>query len=303
MACFRPLKGWRSRKLGKTGKRGIAFNVKEGYVDLPMQVPCGQCIGCRLERSRQWAVRCMHEASLYTDNAFITLTYDDEHLPKWGSLKLEDFQKFMKRLRRHIDGNPNFDRVRFYHCGEYGENTKRPHYHALLFGFDFPDKHGWMYRNDNPVWKSELLGELWPMGLHEIGVLNFDSAAYCARYIMKKVTGFEADRHYEVVDPDTGELGSRRPEYTTMSRRPGIGKDWFKKWGKEVYPQDEVIVRGRKMKPPKFYDAIYEIENPDGYEIIKRRRLFNRSLADETPERLAVREVVAESKMTERELT
>jgi hypothetical protein len=104
-------------------------------VDGTLELPCGQCIGCRLERSRQWAMRCLHESSLYDRNAFVTLTYDDEHLPPGGSLNYPDFQRFMKRLRKNSKSP-----IRFYMGGEYGESTLRPHFHVCLFGYDFPDK-------------------------------------------------------------------------------------------------------------------------------------------------------------------
>ena len=142
MPCYNPLKGYRSRTLNASGKRSIVFNLREGYVDQPIEVPCGQCIGCRLERSRQWAVRCVHEASLYKNNCFVTLTYSDDKLPSDGSLHFDHFQKFMKRLRRFYDDS----RIRFFHCGEYGEQYSRPHYHCCLFNFDFVDKKFWKKR-------------------------------------------------------------------------------------------------------------------------------------------------------------
>src|SRR4051794_29862641 len=100
MPCFRPLKGYRARVTNPdTGKRSIVFNARKGFNDLPVDLPCGQCIGCRLERSRQWAIRCSHEAKLHEENCFITLTYAPEHLPPGGTLVVKDFQDFMKRLR------------------------------------------------------------------------------------------------------------------------------------------------------------------------------------------------------------
>ena len=121
MACYTPLKGYRSTELTKNGKRKIVFNRNHGFADLPVTVPCGQCIGCRLERSRQWAIRCTHEASLWEKNCFITLTYNDENLPKDGSLDVTHFQKFMKRLRKKHGAG-----IRFYHCGEYGDKFGFP---------------------------------------------------------------------------------------------------------------------------------------------------------------------------------
>lgn len=334
MTCFSPLQGYRSSELSANGKRKIVFSAAGAYLDRPVSLPCGQCVGCRLERSRQWAIRCMHEASLYEDNCFITLTYSDEHLPADGSLQLDHFQKFMKRLRKRFDGlspvlerkvftplqlleyerndpftfhNREFFRddhgnfyfefltypIRFFHCGEYGEKFGRPHYHALLFNFDFPDKVLWKEDNGQKLYRSKTLEDLWPFGHCSVGSATFESAAYVARYIMKKVTGDLALTHYADIDLDTGEiLSERTPEYTTMSRRPGIGKKWFDKFKSDVYPKDEVVVIGRgKMRPPKYYDAQFELLYPAEMENIKAKRIRgSKKFADNnTPERLAVR--------------
>ena len=283
MACFSPLTGYRSR-----GNLGIVFDRSLSNGQL-MEVPCGQCIGCRLERSRQWAVRCVHEASLYDDNCFITLTYRDEDLPSDGSLNLVHFQKFMKRLRRFFSGRM----IRFYHCGEYGEETGRPHYHALLFNLDFEDKVIWSERDGNRYYRSEVLERLWRYGMVIIGELTFESAAYTARYIMKKITGDAAADHYLRCD-EHGEAFWLVPEYTTMSRRPGIGRDWFDKFGDEVFPSDEVIMDGHPVSVPRFYADIFKEAEPEAFEVVKRKRIeFALEHSDDnTSARLRVREVV-----------
>lgn len=292
MPCFSPLVGYRGRTVSQvTGKRSVVFNPREGFGDLPVSIPCGQCVGCRLERSRQWAIRCMHEASLYAENCFVTLTYDDEHLPPGGGLDRGAFPKFMKRLRKR------FGKVRYYHAGEYGDKFGRPHYHACLFGFDFPDKVFWMRRGEFPVWQAGSLGELWPFGRSEIGSVTFESAAYVARYIMKKLNGKLGEEHYERVDGRTGEVVSVEREYTTMSRRPGIGRPWLDRYGSEVYPADSVVVRGRLMKPPRFYDMQHELASPDEAAAVFEARRRKRNRADETIERLEVRQLVAEAKL------
>lgn len=279
MACFRPLLGYRSNVVNpRTGKRSIVFNPRDGFIDLPVVLPCGRCIGCRLERSRQWAIRCVHEASLYSDNCFITLTYSDDHLPDGGALVLKHYQDFMKRLRFRFLGSRKVHRpekggkgapgIRFFHCGEYGEKFARPHYHACLFNFDFPDKKLWSEKRGHRLYTSAILEKLWPFGFSTIGDVTFESAAYVARYIMKKVTGEPADAHY----------GGRPPEYVTMSRggrgtgHGGIGKGWYEKFNGEVYPADSVVMRGREMKPPKFYDRLFEIEYPTDFAMLKIRR-------------------------------
>lgn len=294
MTCYYPLQGYRSKELTKNGKRKIVFSPKDGYVDLKMTVPCGQCIGCRLERSRQWAIRCVHEASLYEDNCFITLTYSNKFLPSDLSLKVKHFQDFMKRLRKRFGSG-----IRFFHCGEYGEQFGRPHYHAIIFNLDFPDKVLWQERNGEKLYRSQILEELWPFGHSSVGSATFESAAYVARYIMKKHTGKDADEHYKSVDLDSGEFIQRKPEYTTMSRRPGIGKDYFDTWNSDIYPSDEVILRNIVMKPPKYYDSLYEILYPDELARIKALRKIEASKHSEnnTWERLAVRCFVKESKI------
>lgn len=294
MPCFYPLQAWRARTVNQTGKRGIVFNPRDGFHDLPVTVACGQCVGCRLERSRQWAIRCVHEAELYDRNCFVTLTYADEFLPEGGSLVKSDFQKFMKRLRKRFPG----ERIRFYHCGEYGEQFKRPHYHAVLFGFDFPDKLPKGMRNGFPVWESTALRELWPYGRSEIGSVTFQSAAYVARYVMKKVTGEKAEAHYASVDGDTGEMFSREPEYVTMSRRPGIGKRWFDRFKAETYRDDAVLVNGRLVKPPRFYDMQFELEDEKRLKALKVRRRLKMNPEEQTPERLAVREECAKARVS-----
>lgn len=292
MPCFHPLHGFKSRTLNASGKRSITFNPNQGFRDLPVSVPCGQCIGCRLERSRQWAIRCVHEASLHKNNCFITLTYDNDHLPADKSLHVSHFQKFMKRLRKRFGPN-----IRFFHCGEYGEKFSRPHYHACLFNFDFPDKVLWKTVRGNKLYRSQALEELWPEGFCTIGDVTFESAAYVARYITKKVTGPQQDHHYEHVTSD-GEILKRKPEYVTMSRRPGIASRWFQKFSSDVYPSDFIVMRERKLKPPRYYDRLYEIDHPERTALIKnsRKALAKKHSDNNTPQRLEIRETIQLSK-------
>lgn len=211
-------------------------------------------------------MRCVHEASLHEKNCFLTLTFNDEHLPGNGSLDVKYFQDFMKRLRfRYGSG------VRYYHCGEYGEQFGRPHYHACLFNFDFDDKVPWTKIQDNQLWTSKALDSLWEFGFSSIGSLTFESAAYVARYVTKKITGSSARDHY----------AGRNPEYATGSKRPAIGAEWLKKYLRDVYPSDEVIMRGRSMRPPKYYDVLLERLFPDEYFGLKARRKGDAARAEE----------------------
>ncbi|AXL14678.1 replication initiator protein [Microviridae sp.] len=294
MPCFHPLKGFRSKETTNRGKRKIVFNTQMGHRDLPVTVPCGQCIGCRLERSRQWAIRCYHEAQLYDRNAFITLTYNDQHLPKSGSLNLRHLQLFMKKLRKSQG-----PRIRFFACGEYGENFRRPHYHVCLFNFEPPDKVLFKQRDGVRLYQSDLIDKIWGQGFTLTGDVTFQSAAYVARYILKKINGPDAENHYENIDPVTGEIFQLKPEFTVMSRRPGIGKDWLNKYRSDVFDHDHVIINGKAVKPPKYYDRQFEIEYPSDYRKIRMRRKWGakQHAENNTPERLAVRETVQKARL------
>jgi len=265
--CFHPLRGYYSKYVNPTGKRSIVFSIRESEGQ-QVELACGQCIGCRLERSRNWAIRCVHESKLYENNCFITLTYDAQHLPKSRSLQKSHFQKFMKRLRKKYSPT----KIRFFHCGEYGEKFHRPHYHACLFNHDFPDKKHWKTQNNQKYYTSDSLNSLWGQGFTTIGAVTFESAAYVARYITKKVTGHQAPEHYQDIDEETGEVFDIQPEYVTMSRRPGIGKHYYEKHKKDWFSRDFLISRGTEVSIPKFYNGQFEIEHPEEYEEIKARR-------------------------------
>ncbi|QXP08353.1 MAG: replication initiator protein [Arizlama microvirus] len=288
MPCYKPIDGYRSKTVNATGKRSIVFNISEGYSDLRVTIPCGRCIGCKLERSRVWAVRCYHESTRHKENCFITLTYDEQNLPQDQSLKIADFQRFMKRLRKLAHPKT----IRFFHCGEYGEKGGRPHYHACIFGFDFEDKTLWKERNDQKYYVSEKLKELWPQGHSTIGEVTFESAAYVARYITKKQTGKGSEIYYERIDPDTGEISEIQREYVTMSRRPGIGKAWFESFKTDAFPHDFVVVRGKRMKPPRYYLDQLEKENATKVRSIKlKRQSIGKKLTDDnTHDRRLVKE-------------
>lgn len=254
MTCYSPIRAYRD----SSGR--LFFHAKPGTN--AFKVPCGQCVGCRLERSRQWAARCMHEASLHAENCFVTLTYRPECCPV--SLAYEDFQLFLKRLRKAIEPR----RVRFYMCGEYGETGGRPHYHALLFGWRPSD----LVLFKKGLYRSRLLEVLWPHGFVAVGNVTFESAAYTARYVMKKITGQAADTHYRHVDEDTGEVVQRVPEFCHMSLKPGIGAGWLGKYLSDVYPNGTMVVRGHETSPARYYDKIYRRIDRDGYEAMKARR-------------------------------
>ena len=299
MACYHPLTAYLSghQTNNKTGKsfRRVSFKETDEH-DRQVSLPCGQCIGCRLERSRQWAMRCMHEAQLHENNCFITLTYNDENYPNNGSLIKSDFQKFLKKFRKAIAPA----KIRYYMAGEYGTNFGRPHFHACIFGYDFHDKKLHQRTSSGSlIYRSQELEKLWTHGYSSIGDVTFESAAYVARYIMQKQTGKVDSNHYTFCDLQTGELVKLLPEYNNMSLKPGIGSEWYKKYKNDVYPHDYVELRGKKLKPPKYYDKLYAKENPYEYDQILYTREKQAKLRPEehSYERLLVKETVQKAKL------
>ncbi len=290
MPCFTPLKGYH-----KPGG-GLTFNRRDSLGTL-LSVPCGQCKGCRKEYARQWAMRILHEQSLWANNIFITLTYDDQHLPQYNTLVKKDYQDFTKRLRKHKKANTQ-NPIRFYHCGEYGDKYARPHYHAILFNCNFSDRE--QINGHKGLTTSETLTKLWGKGFTSIGDVSFDSASYVAGYVQKKITGKMKDyidpsthlRYYERLTPD-GEIVTLQQEYSTMSRRPGIAGLWFAKHKTDCYPSDNIHINGREMRPPKYYDKLFIESSPENKktfeEIIKPKRLdlMQHTAHLRTPEALA----------------
>jgi len=290
MPCYSPLKAMRS-------SGGIIILRSDSKL-FNLQLPCGQCTGCRLERSRQWAVRCMHEASLYEHNCFVTLTYDDDHVPHDNGLNHSHFQLFMKRLRKRFPDQS----IRYYMCGEYGAKNGRPHFHVCLFNISFNDLTLWRKSTTgNPLFRSSTLEALWPFGFSSVGNLTFESAAYVARYVMKKITGDAADTHYRNVSTDTGEVFDIRPEYNRMSLKPGIGAGWYDKFHTDVFPHDRVVVNGTETKPPKYYDRLLQRRNPDAYDEIKSQRMLDMvdAFRDNTPQRLSAKLKCADAKLSQ----
>ena len=275
------------------------FNKDHGYIDMPQTVPCGKCIDCKLDLSRQWAIRILHEAQFSKPTCYITLTYAPEFLPLGGTLLLEDWRYFIKKLRRKT--NPN---IRYYHSGEYGEATiannylARPHYHAILFNINFNDLVHFKTINKIPLYTSKELTKIWGKGHASVGNVTMQSAAYVARYIMKKQYPSKLStaqaayvENYERINTDTGEIHNVKPEYSTMSRNIGI--EWFKQFKMDIYNKDYLTYKGEKFRPPKYYDRLYADHNPIHMEEIKAKRQRN---ADKNPNntiaRLRVRQKI-----------
>lgn len=307
MTCFRPVDAWKSlTRQTENGRAVIAFKLSDAGIDYEfVKLPCGQCVGCRIDRSKAWALRCVHEASRYSDNCFITLTFGGEFV-NCTSLVKSDFQKFIKRLRKRFIGFSAVENsdgkvvypIRYFHCGEYGSELGRPHHHACLFNFDFVDRVLWSVREGVRLYRSDSLEELWPFGFATVGDVTFESAAYVARYVTKKINGDESEAHYRRVDLESGEVVSVEPEYVTMSRRPGIGHAWFEEFGSEAFSKDFTTFGGRKFSIPVYYDRLYDAIDPVGMASIKETRKARAEASkDKGPWRLVQRERCAEARV------
>lgn len=289
MPCYSPLQGWRSRTRNESGKRGITFQMREGYIDQPVEVPCGQCIGCKIQKARQWALRCTHEATLHDRNCFITLTYNDDNCP--NTLDKRELQLFLKRLRKEIAPQ----RIRHFAVGEYGEQFARPHYHLIIFGYDFTDKTYWSGTGERTQYRSKTLEKLWKHGFSTAGTVTTASAQYVAQYCTKKLTGPIAKDYY----------GDREPEFAIMSRGGregpgGIGRGWIDKYKDSIFPRDFIVVEGgAKVAVPKYYT--------DAQNEALRRKLKNARLKrlennpDNRGSRAVQKAACAEAKLKRRE--
>lgn len=303
MSCYHPLKGFPIglTNSGKTQYKIVPYSVdhvelrngKWVPIDCHMrsdaatkavwdyiQIPCGKCVGCRLDYSRQWAYRCMLELEYHSSAYFVTLTYDEAHLPvvqseggPVASLRKRDFQLFMKRLRKRFG-----EGIRFFAAGEYGSETFRPHYHAIIFGLDLDDltiykrsSIGYNYFNSKKlqdVWSvRNSSGELEPIGYAVVGSVTWETAAYTARYVMKKLSGPEAS-FYE----DNG----IEPPFSLMSRRPGIAYQWYVDHpgcAAEDYLVISTEKGGMKFHPPRYFDRLFDVESPEDAKEVKDKRL------------------------------
>lgn len=273
----------------------------------------------------------MHEASLYEQNCFITLTFNDDFVDPILSLQKSHFQNFMKRLRKYLseyvyskyknvflkkddslfcDVVRQAKRVRYFHAGEYGDEFGRPHHHAILFGYDFPDKILKRVENGFRYYESPLLSSLWShpktkesYGFHEITDVSYETCAYVARYVCKKINGegydrngkfISADDHYTIFD-EQGNAYKRLPEFCTMSRRPGIGLGWYEKYkDTDVWAHDRIHIRGSTfVTPPRYYGNKFELDCPEEYAKIKEKRLKKcKDNPDNRFERQPVKEAV-----------
>jgi len=266
----------------------------KGYRDLRVTVPCRNCIGCRLDRAREWQIRLTHESKGHDRQCFVTLTYRDDSLPPNGGLVKAHFQKFIRALRKHLK-----IKLRYYMCGEYGDQNGRPHYHAIIYGFwpsDARLSNGMNPGRQSNYYTSKFIDELWGQGDCIIGHVTPESCGYVARYIRKKITGDMAKSPYPSIDPD-GPIHEILPPHNAMSLKPGIGYDAFQKWREDFTSQDFVALKGGGKAPlPEYYDRLIERSDPELLERLKKQRTTRamepKNVANTRPKRLSVRKEV-----------
>ncbi|QCS36588.1 replication initiator protein [Capybara microvirus Cap3_SP_472] len=254
-------------------------------------VPCGQCLGCRLQRSAEWADRCTLEMEENPEQCwFLTLTYNDENLPyidefttkkgitytdtegTWnGCLQKKDIQDFLKRLRRRWEYKYSAHNIRTFYCGEYGPQTERPHYHMICFNLPItPDmmtiqKLNW---EKDILYKCDEIEQIWGKGFVVIEECNWQACNYVARYITKKQTGKLADEYYA----QKGQI----PPFVQASLKPAIGKNYYQENKSKIYENDNIIITGKgkvlKIKPPRYFDKLYDLDYPSDMLRIKKLR-------------------------------
>ena len=293
MKCFHPLAGVVSLRPNKNGNYPLIIQgsveklQKEGKLSPEhIRVQCGRCIGCRMNYAQEWAIRISHEVQTHEQEGkqciFLTLTYNETFLPDNESISKKSIQLFMKRLRKKFPKQC----IRYYAVGEYGEKTKRPHYHMILFNSPFQDFKLWkLTKTGYPLYTSPTLDDLWSCpktkeqyGYANFGSVTYESAAYVARYSTKKQYGASAKEHYEHVTR-YGELVNLEPEFALMSQKPRIGEKWLRKYATDIFPSDFCLRHstksGKKLitKVPTAYFRMLEELDPETALAVKQNRM------------------------------
>lgn len=306
-SCTNPRKAYRPPE-----GRIQFIEAKGGRDAVPIEIPCGQCINCRLGISNSWKVRQVLHAQRFEHNQFITLTYSDDHLPAAGSLDRKAIPGFMKRLRDHLArGGRSLgkdDPLGYFGCGEYGENsTRRAHYHLTTFNLPLPDAVPWRTADSGKLsYRSEFLERCWPFGHVECAPATPDTMGYCAGYVVKKLSGAAADAEYVRPDPVTGEVVSIEPPFALMSRAPAIGKPWYDHWRSDFASGAFVMIDGKREPVPPYFMRKLKDDDPALFERLAQEReqhgVDNRAtiLRESAPERLAVKDEIARLKTSRR---
>jgi len=312
MACNNPLKGYFSKEVNVSGKRSIVFDVNNAIDDMSIDLPCGQCIACKISKNGEWALRMMHEASCHKENSFITLTYSDEVLFERDNphtLVKKDAQKFIKDLRYRLKAEAKKNgtevpKFKYFIVGEYGDKSKRVHLHAIIFGYAWNDDRELHHiSNGNELYSSEALEKVWGKGNCLIGGVDKESCGYCAGYTTKKINGDMAEEHYVHVN-DNGEVFKIIPEFCMMSTKTPIGYEWYLKYGSDT-KKDFITNKGKKFKIPKLYDRMLEKLDPIDFDDVKEKREVSmrteQCIRENRPERLKVKEAVLKRKQKQYE--
>lgn len=247
-------------------------------------------MGCRIGRKEEWKNRLLLEGSMHECNSFVTLTYAPEYLPQDYSLSKHHAVTWVKRLRRVLEPL----RIRFFLVGEYGDKSWRPHYHAIIFGYDFPDKYVWARgKRDETRYRSPLLEKTWNLGQCEVGSFNDLSAGYVSGYTIKKMTGDFAQEHYRRMNPETGEVHDLIPEFCLMSRNPGIGRTWYDAHHRDAFPSDFLVFNGERKQVPRYFKRILDEQDARmAAKVSSKRKLAGRKPSrDKTEDGLLRREL------------
>ena len=293
MPCYHPLKAFKVRPetRDQSAKYVIAshklehVNYKGQSYYESIDIPCGKCIGCRLEYSKQWANRIMLESKTSNNIWGINLTYNNDNIPikhpidletgevitsiECPTLKEKDVQDFLKRLRMNMFRKYGTKSIRYAYAGEYGEQRQRPHYHLIVFNCPIKDlKEVRKSKKNFPMYESEEISKTWGKGLVTINEVSWDYSAYVARYIMKKQKGQGSKEYYDSI--------GREKEYFRTSRRPGLGKEYYNLNKDKIYDTDEIFLGKRdkvlKLKPAKYYDKLFDVEDHERMQEIKENR-------------------------------
>lgn len=268
--------------------------VKEGLQEL--KLPCGRCPECLKDYYTSWATRGAKELLQWETSLFITLTYNDENLPEQGSLKIDDVQKFIKRVKKYFRSTKE-NPIRQIYCGEYGskDKTQRPHYHVILFNCDFSDKEKHRISDQgHQIFISQTLDRLWSHGFAEFGIAQPGSVAYLFKYILKKKTRKERERPL-ILERD-GVTYEVEHEFIQASRNPGIGA--YLRSGSSL-KKGFLSVDGVKKKLPKYYLEWLRINDPDTYDFIQNLKFdFMSKRPKENPKRMRQKEF-AQKKLTD----
>jgi len=263
MTCINPRLAYKQTN----GQYTLKAISEHAPIDGSFLVPCGSCMPCLIAKTRDTATRMVDESYLHDESCFLTLTYNDENIPKGHTLVLRHMQLFVKRLRKLL--HPQ--KIRIVYVGEYGEETNRPHYHACLFGHRFEDqKHFKKTPQGHILYTSETLAKLWPHGHCSIGDFNVTTAEYCAKYIIKAQASKGTKTTF--LDDETGEIIELAQPFIKASRNPGIGAGFYEKYKDQIYNEGASIINGKARPIPKYYDRKLRAEDPQRYEQIKQAR-------------------------------